>query len=126
MVERYYEAFNSRDDDPFVGIVGVAWFIHGESPSGPTRNVDSYLAEIDAYKDDIPDIQFAVCSLHFAADMVTVIDMLRGTHMCEIIGYAPTGRSVELSVIAVHCLEDGAIAKPWQMPDRLTLVGQIR
>jgi phosphohistidine phosphatase SixA len=46
MVERYYEALNARDDDLFEGVLSERWFVHGESPSRPTRDVESYLDEI--------------------------------------------------------------------------------
>ncbi|WP_308916079.1 ester cyclase, partial [Jannaschia sp. LMIT008] len=126
MVERYYDALNARDDDLFEGTVSEEWFVHGESPSRPTRDVNAYLEEIGDYMAGIPDIAFAIDSLHFADDVVTVIGTLTGTHTGEVFGYAPTGRAVEFSAIAVHRLEDGAIVESWQMPDRLTLVEQIR
>ena len=126
MVERYYDALNARDDELFEGVLSERWFVHGESPSRPTRDVDSYLEEIGTYMEGIPDITFHVDSLHYADDVVTVIGTLRGTHTGEVFGYPATGRSVEFSAIAVHRLEDGAIVESWQMPDRLTLVEQIR
>ncbi len=126
MVERYYEALNARDDELFEGVLAEEWFVHGESPSRPNRDVESYLNEIATYKEGIPDITFDIGSLHFAEDVVTVIGTLRGTHTGEIFGYEPTGRPVEFSAIAVHRLEEGVIAESWQMPDRLTLIEQIR
>ena len=126
MVERYYEALNARDDALFQDLVDEEWFVHGESPSRPTRDVEGYLAEIDVYKEGIPDIQFAIDSLHFADDVVTVIGTLTGTHTGEMFGYPATGREVEFSAIAVHRIDDGGIVESWQMPDRLTLVEQIR
>ena len=126
MVERYYAALNARDDDLFEGTLSEDWFVHGESPSRPTRDIDSYLDEIADYMAGIPDITFTIDSLHFADNVVTVIGTLRGTHTGEVFGYSATGRSVEFSAIAVHRLEDGAIVESWQMPDRLTLVEQIQ
>lgn len=126
MVERYYAALNSRDEDLFEGVLSERWFVHGESPSRPTRDVESYLAEIETYTTGIPDAQFEIESLHFADDVVTVIGTIRGTHSNELFGYAPTGRSVEFSAIAVHRIADGAIVESWQLPDRLTLLEQIK
>ncbi|MBM2578141.1 ester cyclase [Jannaschia sp. Os4] len=126
MVERYYAGLNARDDDLFEGTLGEEWFVHGESPSRPTRDVESYLDEIATYMEGIPDIRFAIDSLHFADDVVTVIGTLTGTHTGEVFGYPATGRAVEFSAIAVHRIEDGSIVESWQMPDRLTLVEQIR
>ena len=126
MVERYYAALNARDDDLFEGTLGAEWFVHGESPSRPTRDVEGYLAEIADYMAGIPDIRFRIDSLHLAGDVVTVIGTLTGTHSGEVFGYPATGRSVEFSAIAVHRIEDGAIVESWQMPDRLTLIEQIQ
>ncbi|WP_055087151.1 ester cyclase, partial [Jannaschia donghaensis] len=126
MVERYYSALNARDDDLFEGLLGERWFVHGESPSRTSRDVESYLMEIDTYVAGIPDIQFAIDSLHFADDVVTVIGTLTGTHTGEVFGYPATGRQVEFSAIAVHRLEGGSIVESWQMPDRLTLLEQVR
>jgi predicted ester cyclase len=126
MVERYYAALNARDDELLEGTVSERWFVHGESPSRPSRDIEGYLAEIDSYMAGIPDIRFRIDSLHFADDVVTVIGTLTGTHTGEAFGYAPTGRSVEFSAVAVHRLENGAIVESWQMPNRLTLVEQIQ
>lgn len=126
MVERYYAALNSRDDELFEGVLSERWFVHGESPSRPMRDVDSYLAEIMTYTDGIPDARFDIESLHYANNVVTVIGTIRGTHSGELFGYAPTGRDVEFGAIAVHRLSDGAIEESWQLPDRLTLLEQIK
>ncbi|MEO1680737.1 MAG: ester cyclase [Pseudomonadota bacterium] len=126
MVERYYSALNARDDDLFEGILSERWFVHGESPSRPTRDVTGYLAEIATYTSGIPDARFDIESLHFADDVVTVIGTIRGTHTGILFGIEPTGRDVEFSAIAVHRIEDGSIVESWQLPDRLTLLDQVR
>ena len=126
MVERYYDALNTRDDALFEGVLSEHWFVHGASPCRPTLDVDGYLDKIEAYREEIPDLQFSIDSLHFSDDVVTVIGTMRGTHTGEMPGDPATGRTVEFSAIAVHRIADGAIVESWQTPDGLTFREELK
>ncbi|SFD50792.1 Predicted ester cyclase [Roseivivax sediminis] len=126
MVERYYRALNTRDAEQFAGLLADDWFMHGESPSLPSQDMDTFLAEVGMYVEGIPDIAYEIDSLHFADDVVTTIGTLSGTHTGPILGIEGTGRHVEFGAIAVHRVRDGVIYESWQLPDRLGLLQQIQ
>ena len=74
----------------------------------------------------MPDAQFLITSLHYADDVVTVVGRIVGTHTGTLFGVPPTGREVSLGAIAVHKVRENEIVESWQMPDRLSLLRQIR
>ena len=49
---------------------------------------------------------------------------LRGTHLGEFMGVAPTGKPVSWTAIAIYRLEEGRIAECWVEPDLLGLAMQ--
>ena len=49
---------------------------------------------------------------------------LRGTHLGEFMGVAPTGKAVSWTAIAIYRLEEGRIAECWVEPNLLGLALQ--
>jgi predicted ester cyclase len=49
----------------------------------------------------------------------------RGRHTGSLTGEPPTGKDVELKVIAIYQFRDGLIVRDWMMPDNLGLLQQI-
>jgi steroid delta-isomerase-like uncharacterized protein len=72
-----------------------------------------------------PDLTHEVQDLFSVEDRVVLRAVDTGTHRGEFMGIAPTGRSVEISVIAIFRFEDGRIAEIWEEADILGLLRQI-
>jgi predicted ester cyclase len=51
--------------------------------------------------------------------------VLTGTHQGELMGVAPTGRSVEFSGVDIIRVEAGKVAEHWGATDTMTLMEQI-
>ncbi|MDQ0822503.1 steroid delta-isomerase-like uncharacterized protein [Arthrobacter sp. V4I6] len=51
--------------------------------------------------------------------------VLTGTHQGELMGVAPTGRSVEFSGIDIIRVDDGKVVEHWGATDTFTLMQQI-
>jgi predicted ester cyclase len=72
-----------------------------------------------------PDLTHEVQDLFSVEDRVVLRAVDTGTHQGKFMGLAPTGRSVEISVIAIFRFEDGRIAEIWEEADILGLLRQI-
>jgi predicted ester cyclase len=49
----------------------------------------------------------------------------RGTHLGPLMGFAPTGKTFEITVIDVCRFENGRIVEHWGVPDRFAMLHQL-
>ncbi len=126
MVERYYLGLNNREFSVVDGLLSENWYTHTQSQDEVAQDTSGFFDEIQSYLEGMPDAQFQINSLHYADDVVTVVGRVTGTHTGPLFGVAATGRKVSFGAIAVHKVRDNEIVESWQMPDRLSLLRQIR
>jgi predicted ester cyclase len=48
-----------------------------------------------------------------------------GTHVAEVNGIPPTGKSVRVDAISIHKMRDGKIAETWEVWDTLGFLQQL-
>ncbi len=58
-------------------------------------------------------------------DLVSVIGRVRGTHMGELMGIPPTGKTVEFPIHITYRLADGKIVEHWMLTDNLSMLQQL-
>lgn len=58
-------------------------------------------------------------------DKVSVRCRFQGTHKGELMGLAPTGKSVDLPFQIIYRLEGGKIAEHWMASDQMELMKQL-
>jgi len=87
--------------------------------------------EIEAFKEIptailslFPDLVETIDDLVAEGDRVIERMTLRGTHLGEFMGLAPTGKPVSWTAIAIYRLEEGRIAECWVEPNLLGLALQ--
>ena len=125
MVSRYYQALNAGDETTLSGLLGERWVVNGASPSLQAQDAEAFLTELRQYKEGLPDGHFDIEEIYVAEGVTTVIGTIRGHHTGPLFGVPATGREVAFGSIAVHRIEQGAIAETWQMADWATLMRQI-
>jgi predicted ester cyclase/phosphohistidine phosphatase SixA len=125
MVDRYYEALNTNDEDLFRNVLADGWVGHGESPSVPDRDAEGFLGDLAQFYTGLDGGRFEVGDVYLADDVITVRGTISGRHAGPLFGVPATGREVAFGTIAVHRVEDGAIAETWQMADFATLMRLI-
>jgi len=59
-------------------------------------------------------------------DKVTVRARFRGTHRGELMGIAPTGRTIEFPFAIIYRITDEKISKSWLFVDRTTILEKLR
>ena len=125
MVDRYYQALDTSDEDMLEDVLSEKWILHGASPSLPDRDAEGFMGEVSEYADGLEGGAFTVDDVAIADDMVTVRGTISGRHTGTLFGVAPTGRDVVFGAIGVHRVENGKIVESWQMADRTTLMNLI-
>ncbi|MCK0168594.1 ester cyclase [Jannaschia sp. S6380] len=125
MVDRYYGALNTGDIASLGEVLSAEWIAHGVSPSEPDRDAAAVVDRLTEVAEGLVNVRFEVEDVIVAEDMVTVRGTVRGRHEGTLFGVPATGRDVSVGAIAVHRIEDGAIAESWQMTDRAALMDQI-
>jgi predicted ester cyclase len=59
------------------------------------------------------------------ADQVAVRARFQGTHQGELMGIAPTGKTVDLPFQIIYRIADGKLAEHWMSVDQLSLLRQL-
>lgn len=118
LVRRFFEAFNDRDREGFVGTMSED-FTCG-SIEGPEEMADDDWRWIEA-----TDLTWGITAMHATDEFVTTRAIARGTHRGEILGLEPTGESFEVTAMTLSRVEDGQIVERWAEWDFAGLLHQI-
>jgi len=76
-------------------------------------------------KSAFPDAVHVIDDIIAEGDKVMTRVTAHGTFLGECIGYQPTGRTVEISGIAVHRVQDGRLIEHWAHADIAGFMQQI-
>jgi len=89
----------------------------GPGPQGVAEVVSVYQRNVEGH--------WTIEEIFSAGDRVVVRWTRSGTHVGEINGIPPTGRSVRVDAIAIHKVTGGKIAESWEVWDTLGFLQQI-
>lgn len=73
----------------------------------------------------MPDLHLTIEEMVASGDRLWVRMTSRGTHRGPFMGFPPTGKRFEITVIDVCRFEDGTIVEHWGVPDRFALLDQL-
>lgn len=93
---------------------------------GRSRGIDNILEGAGLLRAAFPDLAFTVEDLLAGEDIVMARWSMRGTHLGEFMGRAPTGRDVEWRGITAFRLRDGKVVERWLYADDAALRESIR
>ena len=90
-----------------------------------TRGLKDYKEAYVAIKKAFPDITVTIEDTVVEGDKIAARYTLRGTHRGEFMGIQPTGKTFEMSEIAIVRTEGGRLAESWAIPDFISLLQQL-
>jgi steroid delta-isomerase-like uncharacterized protein len=98
-----------------------------EDFAGPqgARGPSGFGSNIDALRRGFPDVRFTVHDLIADGERIAVRWTWDGTHTGPFQAWAPSGKRVTNSGIAVYELQQGKIVRVWLETDRLGVLQQI-
>lgn len=120
----YVEAWNNRDFDRMRGLIHRDYTYtggDGREQKGP----EAGLAVSQMFASAFPDGRMDVVNMKEAGDTVLVEGIGHGTHRGDLIGIAPTGRSVTIPVCEVFEVRDGKIHREREYMDMATMMTQL-
>jgi predicted ester cyclase len=84
-----------------------------DHPPGP----DSFKPVIEAFKSIFADVEVVLHEVIGAPGRAAVRAEIRGTHVGEWMGVAPTGKRTSFAIHEFHHLKDGRITHSWHLED---------
>jgi predicted ester cyclase len=94
----------------------------GELPAG----AEGFKFLMNYYLAAFPDLVFMAEDIFGAGDKVVLRWTVYGSHMGELMGFAPKATQIEVTGIDIIRFEDGKIAEIWSNWDTLGLMQQIK
>lgn len=82
--------------------------------------------KVVAYRSAFPDLHFTMDEVLSAGDHVVTHWRCKGTHLGEVLGLAPTGKTIEIEGISIFRLRDGRIAEQTIVWDALGMLNQLQ
>ena len=96
-----------------------------EHQYGLPPTLDGLKQAITGLRRAIPDLHHTIDEIIEHGDKVWARMTSRGTHLGPLMGFAPTGKTFEITVIDVCRFEHGKIVEHWGVPDRFALLHQL-
>ena len=124
VVRRFYEELcNGRHNELAEELFTQDHVMHdpqvpaAAGPRGVAEAVQTYQQGVDGH--------WQIDELFSAGDRVVARWTGTGTHVGEVSGLPPTGRSIRVDAISIHRMADGKIAETWEVWDTLGFLQQL-
>ena len=125
VMRQYFDAISRRDFDAIRKIYHPDYSYtgaNGDRQDGP----EAGLAVARTYTTAFPDLTFDIRHMHTAgADVVVTEFVVRATHQGELMGIAPTNRSIEVPICNIIELRDGRVYAEREYFDMAHLMQQL-
>ena len=125
ILRRFWEeVFNGRNLDLIDELFAKNWVYHG--PAGQEVNGPEGLKQyLTIYFNAIPDLHAKVEDVFAEGDRVGSRATCIGTHKGELMGIAPTGKQVTITVICLSRLMNDKIVEDWELVDLFGMMQQL-
>ena len=124
VVRRFVEEIpNKKNSVPADELLTSGFVLHFPNMP-PVEGIEAFKEIPTAILSAFPDLVETIDDLVAEGDHVVERMTLRGTHLGEFMGLAPTGKAVSWTAIAIYRLEEGRIAECWVEPNLLGLAVQ--
>jgi len=120
----FTEAWNKRDWDTLRGMMHVDYSYtggDGQRMDGP----DAGMGVAQMFANAFPDGRIDIQHVHAAGNVAVVEFIGRGTHKGDLMGVAPTGRSMAMPVCNVVVVKDGKVLAEREYMDMAYMMQQL-
>jgi predicted ester cyclase len=120
------EVIGRGSEEAFRELVDCS-FVNRTAPLGLSPGPDGMRHMLTkVLRQAFPDLSVEVHDQIAEGDLVTTRKTLHGTHRGELMGIAPTGKSVSIEVIDIVRVRDGKYVEHWGINTLPTLLAQLR
>ena len=124
-MRRLIEQLVNKGDMAVVDEMFATNFFNHSPAAGTTPDREGIKQLIAMFRSAFPDYHNIIEDLIAEGDRVAVRVMCRGTHRAELMGIAPTGKSVEFSAVSIFRFAGGKVVERWNNTDNLGLLQQL-
>jgi len=96
-----------------------------EHQFGAEPGLDGVKSLIQQMRTAFPDLRMTVEDHTVSGDKVWVRLRCRGTHKGPLMGFPPTGKSIDTTAMEVCRVKDGKLVEHWGVPDRFAAMTQL-
>ncbi len=127
VVRQFFVALDAQDYDALTGLMDEAFVVPARFIDGAERSVgrDATFELIRGFYRSFPDYTHDIEEIIAEGDRVAVRVVLRGTHLGEYKGVAPTGRQVKYAGTYMGTVIDGVLTEVWSLDDEINLFLQL-
>lgn len=129
LLVRFIErVWNNEDLQAVDEYVAPLYTIHhdpGDPWDGQTLDTAGFKARLKRSRAPFPDQSFKIEYIIGEDDKLAAAWKWRGTHLGEIAGIPPSGRTITMSGLTVYYFERSRLCGHWQVADRLGVYRQL-
>ena len=118
---RFQDIWNQGDFSIIEEIFNKDYLNH----SVKVKGFESIRQFVTVYRSAFPDVKFTIEDQVAEGDKVVMRYTITGTHKGEFQGIAPTGKSIQITGMAIHRIANGKIVEIWANWDALGLLQQL-
>ncbi len=122
--QRFGDAVNSGSFGTFAELVDSRCVDHDPAP-GQARGAAGYQDFFIELRTAFPDLHLEVEHLTAAGDDVAFAYTVTGTHEGQLMGHAPTGKSIKIRGMQISRFSDGKLIERWGSSDQLGMLQQL-
>ncbi len=119
-VQKFYDFLSNPGSEThaqaFAGITSESWVSIGNY-SGKNKSRDAFTAQVNGFSKLIPNLNWAVQSMHQDGDTVVVRSRASGTPTGPLFGVDGAGRSFDILTIDIHKIEENKIVSTYHIED---------
>ncbi|WP_205529523.1 ester cyclase [Taibaiella koreensis] len=125
VVLRFNKEFIEGGNTAILDEIVAPDFTNHTAVPGVPKDVSGLIQFIGMLRTGFPDLRVDILDQVGEGDLVASRKVLRGTHLGNIMGHAPTGKEVIMNVMDFVRLRDGQYVDHWGRNDVMQVIGQL-
>jgi steroid delta-isomerase-like uncharacterized protein len=122
LVREYVETWNRGEIEGLKRFWSPAMIHHTRSQQQTVSEVQRVISE---FMTAFPDLWFDIDDIVSEGDRVVTRMTAMATHKGSFLGYPPTGKKINCSVIGIARVADGQFVEHWGVTDELSILAQL-
>ncbi len=122
----YEELWNRKNLSVANELIAATYVFHMPgSPPGIPPGPEGFTQFVSVFFTAFPDVRVTIEDQVAEGDRVTTRWTSHGTHTGDLMGIAPTGKSVTITGISIDRFENGKVVESWDNFDQLGMLQQL-
>jgi len=126
IIERYfYQVWNQGQLEILDEIIDPGYINHSPGIANPEKGANGLKPIVSALRLGFPDLRFEIEDMVIADQKMAIRCTMYGTHLGDLFGIPPTGRSVKVNQFQIEHIKNGKIIEHWRQSDDIGMMRQL-